>query len=55
MSSPVHYVTVSIPADEIIGYLWADDTTVDLIHRSASSSDAYEAGGGVVPQGPGRP
>ncbi|MBG0855260.1 hypothetical protein I2W78_26275 [Streptomyces spinoverrucosus] len=44
MSSPVHYVTLTAPDGEIIGYVWADATVVDLVHRSAGSSGAYEAG-----------
>ncbi|MFI9610870.1 DUF6508 domain-containing protein [Streptomyces sp. NPDC052023] len=44
MSSPLHYVAITATDGELVGYLWADATVVDLVHRSASSSRAYDAG-----------
>ncbi|MER5216888.1 DUF6508 domain-containing protein [Streptomyces sp. NPDC002838] len=44
MSSPVHYITVTAPDGEVIGYAWGDATDVEWINRKASSSSAYDAG-----------
>ncbi len=46
MTHPVHFVTVTAPDGEVIGYVWADAVagTVDWIHRHASSRSAHEAG-----------
>lgn len=44
MRDPVHYITVTAPDGEIIGYAWGSDTDVGWIHRAASSSKAYKAG-----------
>ncbi|WP_220450755.1 DUF6508 domain-containing protein [Streptomyces resistomycificus] len=44
MSSPVHYITLTAPDGEVVGYAWGDDTDVEWMHRKASSSGAYKAG-----------
>ncbi len=44
MTSPVHYVTVTAPDGEVVGYAWGDVTEVEWMHRKASSSSAYKAG-----------
>ncbi|MFF5981694.1 DUF6508 domain-containing protein [Streptomyces olindensis] len=48
MTDPVHYVTVTAPDGEVIGYAWAGpgpgDDDVEWITRRASSSSAYDAG-----------
>ncbi len=44
MVHPVHYVTVSAPDGEVIGYVWGDATAVGWIQRAASSRSAYRAG-----------
>ncbi|WP_053669046.1 DUF6508 domain-containing protein [Streptomyces sp. NRRL B-1140] len=52
MTNPVHYITVTAPDGEIVGYAWADPRAdadaevgdVEWINRSASSSRAYDAG-----------
>ncbi|WP_411148389.1 DUF6508 domain-containing protein [Streptomyces sp. A30] len=44
MTSPVHYVTVTAPDGEVVGYAWGDATEVEWMHRKASSPSAYKAG-----------
>ena len=44
MPHPVHYVTITAPDGEVIGYAWGDATTAGWIQRSASSKSAYAAG-----------
>ncbi|UOB12939.1 DUF6508 domain-containing protein [Streptomyces sp. HP-A2021] len=46
MTNPVHYITVTAPDGEVIGYAWAavDADDVEWINRRASSSSAYDAG-----------
>jgi hypothetical protein len=44
MPHPVHYVTVTAPDGEVIGYAWGDPTAVGWIQRRASSKSAYESG-----------
>ncbi len=44
MTNPVHYITVTAPDGEVVGYAWGDDTDVEWINRKASSSAAYDAG-----------
>ncbi|WP_053747719.1 DUF6508 domain-containing protein [Streptomyces sp. MMG1533] len=44
MTSPVHYVTVTAPDGEVVGYAWGDATDVEWMHRNASSPGAYKAG-----------
>ncbi|WP_159667460.1 DUF6508 domain-containing protein [Streptomyces mexicanus] len=44
MPSPLHYITVTTPDGEIIGYAWGSADDVGWVHRAASSSDAYRAG-----------
>ncbi|MEU6918728.1 DUF6508 domain-containing protein [Streptomyces olindensis] len=48
MTNPVHYVTVTAPDGEVIGYAWAGpgpgDDDVEWITRRASSRRAYDAG-----------
>jgi hypothetical protein len=39
----VHYVTVTAPDGEVIGYAWGDSDDVGWIHRRASSAGAYKA------------
>jgi hypothetical protein len=43
MVHPVHYVTVTAPDGEVIGYAWGDSDDVGWIHRRASSAGAYKA------------
>lgn len=46
MTDPVHYISVTAPDGEVVGYAWvepgADD--VEWLNRRASSSSAYDAG-----------
>jgi hypothetical protein len=44
MSEPLHYITLTAPDGEIIGYAWTDGTRIGLVDRAASSSAAYKAG-----------
>ncbi|MFI6933112.1 DUF6508 domain-containing protein [Streptomyces sp. NPDC050287] len=44
MTNPVHYITVTAPDGEVVGYAWGDGTDVEWINRKASSSAAYDAG-----------
>ncbi|MDH6623400.1 hypothetical protein M2271_001187 [Streptomyces sp. LBL] len=44
MTNPVHYVTVTAPDGEVVGYAWGDAIEVEWMHRKASSPGAYEAG-----------
>lgn len=44
MTSPVHYITVTAPDGEVIGYAWGDAADVEWMNRKASSSSAYKAG-----------
>ncbi|WSQ09208.1 DUF6508 domain-containing protein [Streptomyces sp. NBC_01231] len=44
MTDPVHYITVTAPDGEVVGYAWGDGTDVEWINRKASSSAAYDAG-----------
>jgi hypothetical protein len=44
MSHPAHYVTVTAPDGEVIGYAWGDASDVGWITRPASSVSAYKAG-----------
>ncbi|MER6715548.1 MULTISPECIES: DUF6508 domain-containing protein [unclassified Streptomyces] len=46
MTNPVHYITVTAPDGEVIGYAWAaaDGDDVEWVNRRASSSSAYDAG-----------
>jgi hypothetical protein len=45
MSNPVHYIAVTAPDSEVIGYAWAeaDAGDVEWIMRNASSVSAYKA------------
>ncbi|MER7405600.1 DUF6508 domain-containing protein [Streptomyces sp. NPDC000070] len=45
MTNPVHYITVTAPDGEVIGYAWAeaDADDVEWIMRNASSVSAYKA------------
>ncbi len=42
--SPVHYITVTAPDGEVIGYAWGDADDVEWIHRKVGSSNVYKAG-----------
>lgn len=44
MPHPVHYITVTAPDGEVIGYAWGDSAGVGWISRPASSVGAYKAG-----------
>jgi hypothetical protein len=46
MGHPVHYVTVTTPDGEVIGYAWGDAATAGWIRRAAGSKAAYAAGQG---------